>query len=311
MAIHPNFYQKLAEKQPVSVLVAGDSIAYGSSSSSPDAAFAPLFARGLQQTFGSPVSLTNISVGGTDSLFSYVAVNRQTFAGQFDLVVLCHGQNDAPKTFLRNYESLLLTVLQQNPGCEIVCILESAQQEYTDKIQTILRCAAQYGCAVCDTIAAFRESGKPYEALVSEDGVHPNDDGHRLYARTLLQTVEQGAAKKKPTAGSLPLPEPLDQPFRSFRYIPRNKLKRKELALSVTATGQLFCLHVLEGPAGGTYRVAEKGAVLEEHSLKHEFDWIWERMYPLPGEKNKRKTLKFILQNANDLDRIVGVSVIG
>lgn len=309
MSVNQDFYWKLSEKQPISILVAGDSIAYGSSSSSPDAAFAPLFAKGLQRTFGCPVSLTNISVGGTDSLFSYVVVNRQKFAGQFDLVVLCHGQNDAPEAFFRNYESLLLAVLKQNPGCEIVCMLESAQREYSEKIKTILHVAAHYGCAVCDTLAAFQNSGKPYETLVSEDGVHPNDIGHRLYAYELLRTVERGLSSRKFPAGSRALPEPLSMPLTAFRYFPRNCLKREELSLSVTVAGEVLCLHVLEGPAGGSYQVTEKGSVLEERSLKHEFGWIWERMYPLPGEKNKRKTLKFILQNANDLDRIIGVSV--
>ncbi len=311
MTSHPNLYRKLTEGRPISVLVAGDSIAYGSSSSSPDTAFAALFARELQNIYGCRVNLTNVSVGGTDSLFSFAVLNRQAFARRFDLVILCHGQNDAPEVFARNYESLLRTALRQNPGCEVFCILESAQREYTDKLKTILRLAAHYGCAVCDTLAAFQNSGSPYEALVSEDGVHPNDAGHRLYARTLLETAAQGIAAEKSAAGSRPLQEPLAQPFRTFRYIPRNRLKREELALSVTATGQIFCLHVLEGPAGGTYRVTDGNAVLAERSLRHDFSWIWERMYPLPGGENRRKTLKFLLQNANDLDRIVGVSVIG
>lgn len=311
MTSHPNLYRKLKEKRPISVLVAGDSIAYGSSSSSPDTAFAALFTRELQNTYGCRVGLTNISVGGTDSLFSFAVLNRQAFAGKFDLIVICHGVNDAPAEQARNYESLLLAALKQNPGCEIICMLESAEREYTEKMKTIQRLAVHYGCAACDTIAAFGNSGNPYEALVCEDGVHPNDAGHRLYARALLETVAQGLAAEKTPVGGRPLPEPLAQPFRAFRYIPRNMLKREELALSVTATGQLLCLHVLEGPAGGTYRVTDGNAVLAERSLRHDFSWVWERMYPLPGGEDRRKTLKFLLQNANDLDRIVGVSVIG
>lgn len=310
MTSHPNLYRKLTEKRPISVLVAGDSIAYGSCSSSPDTAFAALFTRELQNTYGCRVGLTNISVGGTDSLFSFAVLNRQAFAGKFDLIVICHGANDAPAELARNYESLLLAVLKQNPGCEIICLLESALREYTEKLTAIQRLAEHYGCAVCDTLAAFHHSGRPYEELVSEDGVHPNDVGHRLYANALLRTVERGVTGGKCAAGERPLPAPFGRPFTSFRYIPRHKLKREGLTLSVTAAGQLFCYHVLEGPSGDSYRVVMTGMAPEVRPLKHGFGWVWERMYPLPGEKRKKKTLKFILQNANDLDRIIGVTVL-
>lgn len=305
-----NFYEKLSEKMPVSVLVAGDSIAYGSSSSSPEKAFAPLFAAELQTNYQSAVDLTNISVGGTDSLFSYTVVNRQAFADKFDLVVFCHGQNDAPENLERNYESLLRSVLRQNPGCEVICILESAQREYTEKLKTLKRIAGHYGCAVCDTLTAFMGSGRPYGELVCEDGVHPNDAGHRLYAEELLKTVEKGIKEHRTAAGSRELPVPLAHPFTAFRYFPRNELKRKGLELSLTACGELFCFHILEGPAGETYRIFENGKLSAERPLKHEFSWIWERMYLISGEKDTEKTLKFVLQNANDLDRIIGVSVI-
>ena len=305
-----NFYGKLSGQRPISVLIAGDSIGYGSSSSVPDTSFAALFSQQLQEKFGCEVSVTNISVGGTDSLFSYVVMNRQDFACRFDLVVVCHGQNDRPEELERNYESLLRTALSQNPGCEIICLLESAQREYTEKLSAIQRLAAHYGCAVCDTLAAFRHSGRPYEELVSEDGVHPNDAGHRLYAEALLRTVEQGVSSGKSAAGERPLPAPFGRPFTSFRYIPRHKLKREGLTLSVTAVGQLFCFHVLEGLSGDPYRVVMTGMAPQVRALKHDFDWVWERMYPLPGEKSKKKTLKFILKNANDLDRIIGVTVL-
>ena len=295
---------------PVSVLVAGDSIGYGSSSSAPEKAYAALFAEELRRIYRSAVKLTNISVGGTDSLFSYTVVNRQAFAGKFDLIVLCHGQNDDPKALGCNYESLLRSVLRQNPGCEVICILESAQREYTEKLKTIEHIAEHYGCAVCDTLAAFNGSGKPYGELVCEDGVHPNDAGHLLYAQELLKTVENGMKVHRTVSGKREIPLPLSQVFTSFRYFPKNELKRDGLELSLTACGELFCFHILEGPAGGTYRVFENGELSAERSLKHEFSWIWERMYPVHGEKNMEKTLKFVLQNANDLDRIIGVSVI-
>ncbi len=42
---------------------------------------------------------------------------------------------------------------------------------------------------MADTIAAFNDSGRPYEELC-DDGTHPNDEGQKVYYETVKTQME-------------------------------------------------------------------------------------------------------------------------
>lgn len=59
-----NFYSKIAKGQPISILVAGDSIGAGSGASKPEFNFANRLKFALQQKYSVTATVVNVSMGG-------------------------------------------------------------------------------------------------------------------------------------------------------------------------------------------------------------------------------------------------------
>lgn len=111
----------------------------------------------------------------------------------YDLAIICYGQNDGIDGFSTNYESILRAIRSKYPDCSIISILESSQRTYTEKMTTIQSICEHYSIPIADTIDAFNNSGKAYEDL-SNDGVHPNDAGQEIYFETVKEVIDDNVA---------------------------------------------------------------------------------------------------------------------
>ena len=179
------FYQKLDAGEPVNILFTGDSISAGDGASGDDAAWTKLFTNELTDAFGSECSVTNLSVSGTcasDGCDAVAALDGDT---QYDLVVICFGQNDEEDDLPLYYEVLLREIGARWPECAVISILESSQREVTTKIQTIIDLAEHYNAMTVDTVTPFADD---YDALC-DDGIHPNDAGQLVYAQAVLDAL--------------------------------------------------------------------------------------------------------------------------
>ncbi len=174
-----NAYLKIAAGEDINLLVVGDSI------SAQD--WTEKIADQISYHFGSTCNITNISMGGNTSYAGYVRTNLLDDS-LFDLALICFGQNDADEDFEIFYEATVRAVLEKNPDIKMICILESSQRTYTEKINKIIETAEYYDASVVDAIAAYDDSGYSYEAL-SPDGVHPGDLGKDLYLNTVMETI--------------------------------------------------------------------------------------------------------------------------
>lgn len=85
----------------------------------------------------SKVSVTNISMGGNASYAGYVRTMALNNDVDYDLAIICYGQNDGIDGFSTNYESILRAIRSKYPDCSIISILESSQRTYTEKMTTI------------------------------------------------------------------------------------------------------------------------------------------------------------------------------
>lgn len=139
------------------------------------------------------VHLTNVSMGGNASYAGYVRTMVLNDDTDYDLVVICYGQNDSTDGFSTDYEALVRAIRNKYTNSSIISILESSQKEYTEKMITIQNICAQYNIPVADTIEAFNKSGKDYNAL-TKDGVHPNDAGQDIYFETLKDIIDSNVA---------------------------------------------------------------------------------------------------------------------
>lgn len=171
---------KKINNNKLKILIVGDSISEGSGASDPSLHWYKYLIPYMKETYGVKLDITNVSMGGTRSYAGYVRLMELDDEENFDLAIICYGENDIPEELSLYYESILYTIRHKYPDCKLMTILESSQREYTDKIKTIQSLSEYYGAYVVDVIAAFNNSGRAYEELCN-DGTHPNDEGQKVY----------------------------------------------------------------------------------------------------------------------------------
>ena len=185
-----NVYTKIANKQPVNVLIVGDSIGAGNGCSDYANAWPSLIEQHIESQYGSEVTMTNISMGGESSLAGYARMLELPNDVYYDLIFVCYGQNDSEENFEIYYEALLREALKLYPDCAIISIQEHPQREYTNKMNSILKLANYYRIPVVDTIQPFQEHSGGYDSLVV-DGTHPNDEGYTIFANAVEKVLDQ------------------------------------------------------------------------------------------------------------------------
>lgn len=185
-----SFYQKLTDGFDVNVLIVGDSIAENGQG---EKGWCTLLQNNLRKTYNNKVSFTNVSMGGNASYAGYVRTMALNDDVDYDLAIICYGQNDGADGFSTNYESIIRAIRSKYPDCSIISILESSQREYTEKMTTIQSICDHYGIPIADTIEAFNNSGKAYDDLTG-DGVHPNDVGQEIYYETVKTVIDDNVA---------------------------------------------------------------------------------------------------------------------
>ena len=206
-----SFYQKLACGEDVTILVIGDSIGAGAGASSTEAMWFNVMTDYLADTYygdednsGGHILLTNVSMCGNDSYAGYVTAMAFDDGVDYDLVILCYGQNDSLNEFAEYYEAFIRAVKTRYPNASLLSVLESSQETYTEKILQTIELCSWYAIPMVDTIAAFAESGYDMSEL-TYDGVHPSDLGQRLYALYAELAIENNIALGTEI---VPMPEP-------------------------------------------------------------------------------------------------------
>ena len=159
----------------------------------------------------------NGSISGTDSEIGIVRAQKDILDHQPDLVFIEYAANNGSTTFdKQSYESLIRKVLNlPNNPCVVLCFsgtyYTGSTEEYMAPIGEYYSLpmftvdkALKVMCAKID-----KDRTDPYFAAFSDDGTHPNDDGHQLYAKLLCyflrnlikkDTDEAVAKKTSPSA---------------------------------------------------------------------------------------------------------------
>lgn len=224
-------FAKLQNKEEVNLLVFGDSISTGANSSSllginPYLPTWPeMFRQSLSDHYGSTVNLKNTSVGGWTSSngvgggtgwIGGVQVQKPGLATQFvngelkgykpDLAIIGFGMNDATlgisiDTFCNSIISMIKTIRQQNPDCEIILLgtmlanpmAKNQSKNQTEYTEYLGRLTKNYdNIAVVDIGAMHQDlldAGKHYTEMSSNNVNHPNDFLARVYAMNLLSSL--------------------------------------------------------------------------------------------------------------------------
>ena len=173
----------------LNLLIVGDSIGEGAGASTPELKWYKYLIPYMRDTYHVDLNITNVSMGGNTSYAGYARVMQLEDGKEYDLAIVCYGQNDKLEKFSLYYESILRAIRNKYPACSVITVLESSQREYTEKIRVIQNLSQRYNVFVADTIAAFENSEKSYEELC-DDGTHPNDEGQKLYYRAIKDIID-------------------------------------------------------------------------------------------------------------------------
>ncbi|MDR3622409.1 MAG: SGNH/GDSL hydrolase family protein [Paludisphaera borealis] len=201
----PRTLAKLKSKQPVTLVVSGDSISEGFNASkftktAPlQPGFPELTARQLERSYGSKVALHNLAVGGWSSGQGAADLDRVLKLNP-DLVVIAYGMNDVnrrdPEGFKAVIKGMLVRIKQANPDAEVVLIATmtgnpdwfATPAEMFPAYRDALKTLEGPGVVLADLTAVWRRllQRKRHFDLTGNGVNHPNDYGHRVYTQTLL-----------------------------------------------------------------------------------------------------------------------------
>jgi lysophospholipase L1-like esterase len=200
---------KLLNRQPLSIVVLGDSISAGANASALgdgppfQPAYPELLRLALAARFQSKVELKNLSVGGTDTAWGLKQVDAVSEVRP-DLVVLAFGMNDSAgrpaAEYGKNTRDMIAAIRGKLPDTEFILVASmlgnrdwvrlrhEAFGEYRDELQKL--CGP--GIALADLTSiwtGFLELKRDWDQ--TGNGVnHPNDFGHRVYAQVLTTLLD-------------------------------------------------------------------------------------------------------------------------
>jgi acyl-CoA thioesterase-1 len=211
----PRSVARLVNREPLGIVVLGDSISAGANASALyDAApyqpaYPELVRRQLAERFKSRVELTNLAVGGTSSDWGLSQVEKIVEAKP-QLVILAFGMNDSsgrsPESFGENIGKIITETRAKLPECEFILVASmlgnrdwiTLKHEVFPQYRDQLLRLAGPGVAVADLTSLwtrFLELKKDWDQ--TGNGVnHPNDFGHRVYAQVITSLLDTHAASE-------------------------------------------------------------------------------------------------------------------
>ncbi len=217
-----NFYSKLTTKDSVTVTFIGGSVTDGMGASSSDKKWPELFCQTLEQKYKTEIDLRRKSLGGTGSYlgaFKYTTDVAPSEYTQPDLLFIEYALNDnyEKATYdevVKYSETIVRTAYKLNPEVDIVYVLTfdtGLKDKDYDQLRAHQSVAEKYGLMCIKLADSFYKQLKSSseDGLYFTDGVHPNDEGYRMYADIVIEAVlsdlpRTGVAEPKIVKKTLP-----------------------------------------------------------------------------------------------------------
>lgn len=200
----PQTITRLKNRQPLSIVLLGDSISTGCNASgwAGVAPFQPAYQDLLKQHlaahYQTRVKLTNLAVGGTSTPWGVDRIPK-VLEAKPDLIILAFGMNDSasrtPEDYGKNISTMISTARASLPDVEFVLVASMLGNrdwtvlkhdvfpEYRNQLSKL----CQPGIALADMTSVWHEflQRKKDHDLTGNGVNHPNDFGHRVYAQVL------------------------------------------------------------------------------------------------------------------------------
>jgi acyl-CoA thioesterase I len=216
----PRSIHKLQSREPLKIVVLGDSISTGCNASGwaggkPfQPAYPELVSRVLHERYKSEVKVANLSVGGMDSAWGLTMVDKVVDAKP-DLVLLAFGMNDSggrpAKDFQDKIAATMNGIREKRPTAEFILVATmvgnpnwvALKQELFSEYRDALAKLCGPGVALADVTSIWSEFLRlKHDWDQTGNGVnHPNDFGHRVYAHVISTLL---IPSSEPATGKLP-----------------------------------------------------------------------------------------------------------
>ena len=141
----------------------------------------------------------NASISGTDTCIATVRLEQDVLVNKPNLVFVEFCANNSTSLFdMKTYESLIRRILEQDNNPAVVTLFSAVdyggtnQNTYARPIGDYYH-LPMYSClngmeAICGNISQSRTDS--IFKFFTDDGVHPNDQGHKLYAKGLVYNLK-------------------------------------------------------------------------------------------------------------------------
>ncbi|WP_071394493.1 SGNH/GDSL hydrolase family protein [Bacillus tuaregi] len=192
-------YEKVVQKLDIHYLIVGDSIGRGAGVENRSHTWFSQWEQAMKQKY--PIDLIRHSIvqsGATAYEGLYLIGNAKPLS-TVDLVFLIFGENDRKymneKQFSFYYEGLIYEIKTTYPKAELVLITESCleQELFAEAIKNL---AEHYHAVHIDMRIPFKKNS-PLLKDLSDDNIHPNELGYKLYAEAITKELETGIKSNK------------------------------------------------------------------------------------------------------------------
>lgn len=216
-ALLPRTFQALENKQPLTILLNGDSISAASQVSKTlnippyQPGYGPMLIQSLEARYGCSINYVNTSVGGKDTNWAVENIEENINVHNPDLVIIAFGMNDGRKTpeeFEERIRTMIKLIREKHPLVEFILVATSLpnpvltspeapfwgnQQYFLGNLNAIAEDPAMGGGIVVANISDMHRyllSKKSFQDLTSNNVNHPNDFFYRCYAQFLYGMLE-------------------------------------------------------------------------------------------------------------------------
>ncbi len=228
--------RKAARGESITVGFLGGSITQGCLSSAPETCYAYLVYEWWKQKFrDTEIKYVNAGIGGTTSQFGVARVDSDLLSYHIDFATIEFSVNDDNTNhFMETYEGLVRRIYssEDRPAMLIVNNVRYDDGKNAQEKHNAIGEAYQIPCvSMKSTIYAKVLDGMFTSRDVTEDDLHPNDEGHSLVAGVIthfLDLVYENLEDDKELETPMPAPLTVNAYEHSYRYRNDNSNPKKQ-----------------------------------------------------------------------------------
>lgn len=240
-----SFYQKLEHGYDTDILILGDSTAA-------DADFSAL-SEHLQSKYlsasGSAVNVTSLANADGNLLCDVLRVNEMPDKPDYDLAILCYGQNDSGNNVTQNFESLIAALKSRFPDCSIICTIEPGFHSITTELQAMTDVCSAHHVPVINLFSEFYDKGADsYFDYFDSSQTSLGEKGIDEWNTLLCALIDENVARSTGKMDDTPLISRKSEEMAKLRFIPIDDVRVSRTddtsySLDFKAKGASYILH--------------------------------------------------------------------